>query len=1019
MGLDLAPLDGYVELRELVGAGGMGEVHAAWDARLARPVAVKLLHGEGPRGTDRLVLEARLQARVEHPNVVRVIEVGTLGGRPCIVLALVRGQTLAELASSLTVAQRVELLRQAAAGIHAAHQEGLVHRDVKPGNILVEHGEDGSPTAFVTDFGLAHAEEGGLTRSGALAGTLDFMAPEQLAGGPADFGSDIYSLGASLYAVLAGRPPFRGSMATPEDPDEQLQLVRRILDEDPPPVSRVVPEVPRELSLVCQKAMEKEPRARYPSALAFGDDLGRFLRGEPVRARAAGAAERAGKWARRNPATARVLALLAATVLVSGGLGLWQARRASLEALDAARLGAEAEALHQTLRTELLLPAHDLSPTYARIREHLARLSALPQRAGGAAAFARGRAHQLLGDHPSAYPELTMAWAQGFRRPEVAVALAEAEGALYAQELVTMGRVDDPERKKARMAELARRFRDPAAARLAELTDVTESDRYTLTARLALVDERFDDAAENARRSAEAGGDPVSAGELEGEALIWAGFVLRERGKLDLATERWAAAARVLQRAADIGRSAPGPRWLLARVRVGEFDLAANTEGFRLAPLEAIVAILREAERLDPQSGELHAIWCGVEHRRGNAFSALGDDPRPAFREAVSHAERAVAAASDPRIALLQVASSSHGLAEALADRGGDPLPTLDEGLAAARKARLLSPGASGPVFNLAQLGALKAKQLSDRGHDGRAAAAEAVANGRAFLALGDRPVTSRIILAKALESLGVALWSQGEDGEPALAEGRRLLDEAFDLSPKAWGVLEKGMSLAITSAKLALAEGRSPAAALAAGAVRAEGLRPLSQGNMYFAAAIGIFRVVEAEATMGEGRDPTALLADALSLLERPGARLSAARAWQGEAELLRASWAVQRGADPRPALHRAQAHAEAAQQLDGRDADAPLVLARALLAAPQRSGEERARLRQALERARALDPRDPLVWVADARGWVVEGDAAKARASLERAYGIQPRIRGGPRAKEAEAELAALSPKVPEVSP
>jgi tetratricopeptide (TPR) repeat protein len=333
----LSALDDHIELRGLLGEGGMGEVHRAWDRSLERAVAVKFLLRSAPQEEERLLIEARLQARVDHPRVVRVHEVGTLGGKPCLVLQLVEGRNLGQLAGQLSMEAKVELVRQVALGLHAAHLQGLVHRDVKPSNVLVEDGPAGALSALVTDFGVARDEEGGLTRTGLLPGTLDFMSPEQLAGeSPVDFRADVYALGATLYAVLAGRPPFR----TSSGPDEVAALVRRIIEDPPPPLTALVPGVRRDLAAIVAKALEKEPEGRYASAEDFADDLGRYQRGEQILARASSVPERALKWARRNRGRARLVmaAALALIVSLAGGLAAtyWQWRRA-----EAARRSAE------------------------------------------------------------------------------------------------------------------------------------------------------------------------------------------------------------------------------------------------------------------------------------------------------------------------------------------------------------------------------------------------------------------------------------------------------------------------------------------------------------------------------------------------------------------------------------------------------------------------------------------------------------------------------------------------------
>ena len=285
MSLPLSALDGRLTLKGLLGTGGMGEVHRAWDAGLERPVAVKFVRGGDPKEADRLLLEARLQARVEHPNVVRVHDTGTFEGRPCIVFQLVEGQTYADVRTEVGWRAKVELAVEAARGLGAAHRMGLVHRDVKPANILVENTETGLK-ALLSDFGLARDEEGGLTRSGLLMGTVDFMAPEQVTGAaPVDFRADIYGLGATLYAVLAGRPPFRDSARStaPGRNTEGLEpitaaaelhpgdLLRRVLEADPKPLSAEVPGQGPRVGVVARAGLETDQEL---DGLAFVELIG-------------------------------------------------------------------------------------------------------------------------------------------------------------------------------------------------------------------------------------------------------------------------------------------------------------------------------------------------------------------------------------------------------------------------------------------------------------------------------------------------------------------------------------------------------------------------------------------------------------------------------------------------------------------------------------------------------------------------------------------------------------------------
>jgi len=995
----LGSLDGRVELRGLLGEGGMGEVHRAWDRSLERAVAVKFVRGQDPRDAERLLLEARLQARVEHPHVVKVHEVGTLGERPCIVFQLVEGRTLADLAPRLPVAARVDLMLQAATGIHAAHLQGLVHRDVKPANVLVEEGEGGSRTALVTDFGLARGEEAGLTRTGLPPGTLDYMSPEQLVGpGPVDFRSDVYALGATLYAVLAGRAPFRTPTPGPRRAEDDMQVVRRILEEEPAPLPRLMPEVARELAVIAAMAMEKEPAARYPSAEAFAEDLSRFQRGEPIRARPATASERILKWSRRNRLATRALAAAALSLLLGGGVALWVSRQAGVEALEAARLGAEAQEMQEIMRTEMLLPPHDLTPAYDRIRGMMASVTGRPAAiAPGAAAFTLGRGHQLLGDVPGAYRELSRAWDLGFRRPQVARALGETEGQLYAQELLTLGKGADSPRRQARKEELARRYLDPAVARLRGLPAATEADRLHVAARLALVERKFDEAAETARRAAGAGADPLEAGETEGRALLDGAWATYEQRDLAGTATRAAATVAALERTVAVGRSAPAPRLLLARARLLEYRVETHRLGLRVEPLDAIAALLRETEMLHHENSELRVVWSAVEVARSEALAAAGEDPTEALRAAVDQGERAVRAAADPRQPLLQLANASCSLAVRVAETGGDPRPVLERGVAAAERAQELAPDSSGPPFNLAYLRIFRAQWLSAHGMDARAEARAALADARRMLELGGRPVMARLMVGEALEALAVSEWLTGGEVDALLSDGLGVLEEATRMAPEDSGARASGLQIAGTWAELALAESRIAEAAFRAGLPWAESALPLAEGNLVQAALVGRFYVLRARAALQGSGDPSPWLDRAVPLLDRAvrGGH-AAAMLTLGEAELTRAAWAAVRGDDPRPALARAESHARRRQVIDSTDAEAALLEARALAAAPRPTAPALARARAALARSLDLGGRRPVAWLVDARVRRAQGDLAGARESLERAAALQPRLGG-----------------------
>lgn len=314
---------GY-EILATLGHGGMGVVYKARQQALNRIVALKMIragHETNPQQVARFHTEAQAVARLQHPNIVQIYEVGQHNGQPFFSLEYVSGGSLtgklkSMLPQSRQAAQLCETLAQA---VHFAHQRGIVHRDLKPGNILLT--ADGVPK--ITDFGLAkyleprESSEHALTRSGDILGTPSYMAPEQAAGNIRGIGAhtDVYALGAILYEMLTGRAPFLGKTT--------METLQQVLSDDPLPPSLLLPRIPRDLQTICMTCLNKDPGRRYASAEALAEDLRAFLSGEPIQARPTTRWERVVKWILRRPGTAFMLA--AAVVILAGFLigALW------------------------------------------------------------------------------------------------------------------------------------------------------------------------------------------------------------------------------------------------------------------------------------------------------------------------------------------------------------------------------------------------------------------------------------------------------------------------------------------------------------------------------------------------------------------------------------------------------------------------------------------------------------------------------------------------------------------------
>jgi WD40 repeat protein/tRNA A-37 threonylcarbamoyl transferase component Bud32 len=317
----LPDVPGYEVLEEL-GRGGMGVVYKARQPELDRLVALKLLHAARlaePGDRARFRIEAAAAARLQHPDIVQVHDTGECGAGPYLAMELVAGGSLAEHTRGIPQPAReaAGLVARLARAIHYAHEHGVLHRDLKPQNVLW-NAELRQPK--IADFGLARwlDRDGTQTPSGAILGTPGYMAPELAGGKPAAAGpaADVYGLGAVLYDLLTGRPPFHGETA--------LDTLVQVLHDDPIPPGRLRPGLPRDLETICLTCLRKEPDRRFASAAALADDLDRFLAGRPILARPVGVVERGWRWARRNSAVAGLGVSLALALVAGFGGVTWK-----------------------------------------------------------------------------------------------------------------------------------------------------------------------------------------------------------------------------------------------------------------------------------------------------------------------------------------------------------------------------------------------------------------------------------------------------------------------------------------------------------------------------------------------------------------------------------------------------------------------------------------------------------------------------------------------------------------------
>ncbi len=384
-------LVGHFRLMEIVGHGGFGVVWRALDTELDRIVAVKTPKAGliAADEANQFVREARAAAQLKHPNIVAVHEVGRIDDFLYIVSDFIEGGTLAEWLKDnrATIRESAEICVTISEALHHAHQSGVVHRDVKPANILLD--PDGTPN--IADFGLALRQIGDttVTFDGNVVGTPSYMSPEQASGDFIDHRTDVYSMGVMLFFLMTGEKPFRGN---------HRMILNQVINDDAPSPRRLNGTIPRDLETICLKCLQKSPGHRYQSAQNFADDLRRFLSGEPISARPIRTYERIWKWALRRPLVASLLTAFALAVVLGLTGVTWQWRQvvasqqrhaltqvklirnaepreveSAIAGLDEFRRWTDPELRRLTSDTTL--------PTLDRFRGHLALLKSEPQRA--------------------------------------------------------------------------------------------------------------------------------------------------------------------------------------------------------------------------------------------------------------------------------------------------------------------------------------------------------------------------------------------------------------------------------------------------------------------------------------------------------------------------------------------------------------------------------------------------------------------------------------------------------------
>ncbi len=915
---------GAFRLLGILGQGGMGTVFLAEraDGQFEQRVAIKVVHQQG-LGTDareRFRFERQILARLEHPNIARLLDGGVdPQGAPFLAMEYVDGVPLDQHCTEhgLGLKDRLRLVIAVCRAVAYAHRRQVVHRDLKPSNILVSR----SGQVKLLDFGVAELLDGP-ERESPRAGfgtrlTLDFAAPEILRGETATSASDLYSLGALTYQLITGTLPFPVGDLSFEELKEAVTH-RAVVPPSHHSHGRGKGSLfsRRELDAVVLHALAKDPGKRPSSADALADDLQRLMEGEPVRALPQTLGYLLRKRFRRHRWLWLAAAALGLLLIFFAGGWLKTRRQAELRAEVAREFAQEAERIEWFLRYAQSLPRHDIQRERDLMKkrlEHLeSRMDSLGSFASAPGNFALGRGYAQLDDHEAALEALQKAWDQGFRTAGAALAIGKAHGQIYNLRLGEALRIKDPKLRAARKEELETLYRDRALDFLRQSgSPELESPSY-LAGLIAYYDGRYEEASQRAAQAVVETPWLHEGHLLAGDTELAMANLEVERGGYARAEEHFAQAQEAYVRAQKMAPSDPMTYESSCTAWVHTIDMDR----------------LRGRDPNPSYEKGLEACKLALEAQPGRPNSLLKiailslvrlQDPRlPARRveallaEALRSTRAALRSTPGDALALQTLGTTFLSKAMLVNMRQGlDPQEDLEQAAAAYRQALALDPGMATSYTNLGTSLAVQGGLLMARGRDPRAAFDEAIESYRQAL---DRS-PGRVVLLNNLGNLyrdkGEYLVRKGLDSSAAFKKALEICRVALEINPRMVAALNLHGAVQDRLGQIAFDEGRDPLPFFESSM---ESLRQaLRENPAYFRAVInlGSTQLAWARALSAAGLDPVPMAAAALRNLDRAAEMASPTDEEiplnRADAHLFQAQIDASRGRPPESSLKKA----------------------------------------------------------------------------------------------------------------